>query len=1176
MNSGAKFKKRELDETLKALCENCELSYYQYPLKTKKEHYAHVFLCEMEGETELKRSWETVVSNVATSMQVMESLLERSNFYIFFFVVGTENKALQCRLEEDRYSSKKIVVFSKEKYSTEDQLKQVEQRIFDFPTKIEKCDADMLKSLRIKHFRSYLGEHKFDFVKNNNVARLVVLYAPNGYGKTSLFDAVEWDLTNEIDRFNDILNSDYGGKAIIKNLKAPQDERGFVELETDQSKKIKREIAELDTRSNQDVVRKAKVTYTPSCIEAEYGDVRIWKNIILQHHKIDGFISARKPTDLYTEWGSIWDPDNKIRTQFETKFRDKRKLEIELDKQRKNLEEVKNEYIKISNTRPFIEKLQKNIDYYNQLNQRDSFQIMDFRTMTAEEYMHWTDQVNIKYDFYTKEKEKIEEQIKYIMENLDADMNLVDSISKEIIELEESCQKDKVELEKVKKKKELIKSIASLQKKISELRPQLEIKEMICKQGMRWYDQMKKYFEQIEKYQVLLKNQEELQQNIITIEGEKEQKKLSLQKIEIEQEKRELYSKLNYDLVTIQDCKNRLKVLQNIMEETSLKFIEKKAEYEKNFAMKNRIVEFELNSLPHAYLLFQNNELEISDVDNGLVQKLKELEEEFDTFDTIEKKLKSVNETIATQEKLSEDWKQVVENGRKIIEKEKRNICPLCKTDWDSYEELLQHTYDKVEIISKETLEKQKKIRDQKDELEKIILTKMEEFETFRKIILEAKYNDLKEEKAELENLQKEIDNYLLEKEEKQTIVKNLSTEASKYIAVFSQESIEAWYSVWKKGIDKQKKLIEQEIEKKNNIIKTIQNTINLQAENIMQYEKNIWLIEKKEDVLVREKVKDIIMLFEFKTIQNDKDELEDRISKVEEEKRKKEEENEKYNDIDENMETEYQKKIAQEVTRISYQTEEKNKFVVQIKNKSGAKKIDKVYIKKQETEAKTELEKNSKVLDALLLLKYDKNVEQYFKNWKEKKVEYNELLSECDRNQKKSKEKDIEYQIAKTEIENRMHEFLQSVQINEVYRKIDPHQDMKQLKAEFKFNEKDKAELHFKVQSDTGEEDFYPEWYFSTAQLNAVAFSIFLGKALHAEKMPLKTIFIDDPVGHFDDMNIVGFADLLRNIIDNTDRQLIISTHEEKVFALLKRKLPDTEYDTKYIEMRDENTNVK
>ena len=60
----------------------------------------------------------------------------------------------------------------------------------------------------------------------------------------------------------------------------------------------------------------------------------------------------------------------------------------------------------------------------------------------------------------------------------------------------------------------------------------------------------------------------------------------------------------------------------------------------------------------------------------------------------------------------------------------------------------------------------------------------------------------------------------------------------------------------------------------------------------------------------------------------------------------------------------------------------------------------------------------------------------------------------------------------------------------------------------------------------------------------------------------------IDDPIGHFDEMNIVGFVDLLRSIVEQTDRQIIISTHEERVFELIKRKIPVTEYPVKYFNL--------
>ena len=70
---------------------------------------------------------------------------------------------------------------------------------------------------------------------------------------------------------------------------------------------------------------------------------------------------------------------------------------------------------------------------------------------------------------------------------------------------------------------------------------------------------------------------------------------------------------------------------------------------------------------------------------------------------------------------------------------------------------------------------------------------------------------------------------------------------------------------------------------------------------------------------------------------------------------------------------------------------------------------------------------------------------------------------------------------------------FNQSI-MNEIYRKIDAHDIMKDVDYQLSFNEKDEAQLCIQAFGDKeGETKTYrPEWYFSTAQLNTVAFSSF------------------------------------------------------------------------------------
>ena len=128
----------------------------------------------------------------------------------------------------------------------------------------------------------------------------------------------------------------------------------------------------------------------------------------------------------------------------------------------------------------------------------------------------------------------------------------------------------------------------------------------------------------------------------------------------------------------------------------------------------------------------------------------------------------------------------------------------------------------------------------------------------------------------------------------------------------------------------------------------------------------------------------------------------------------------------------------------------------------------------------------------------------------------------------------------------------------------------MKNVTYHLNFNEKDEPQLFIEVceGEESSKEVYRPETYFSTAQLNTVAFSSFFGRALSTNNLPVKTICIDDPIGHFDDMNILGFTDMVRCILEKQDCQIIMSTHEEKVYQIMKRKLDPNFYNTLFIQL--------
>jgi DNA repair exonuclease SbcCD ATPase subunit len=58
----------------------------------------------------------------------------------------------------------------------------------------------------------------------------------------------------------------------------------------------------------------------------------------------------------------------------------------------------------------------------------------------------------------------------------------------------------------------------------------------------------------------------------------------------------------------------------------------------------------------------------------------------------------------------------------------------------------------------------------------------------------------------------------------------------------------------------------------------------------------------------------------------------------------------------------------------------------------------------------------------------------------------------------------------------------------------------------------------------------------------------------LAIESLPLQVVALDDPLQSLDTVNLLGLADLLRRV--KASRQVIISTHDDRLMELLSRKL--------------------
>lgn len=93
------------------------------------------------------------------------------------------------------------------------------------------------------------------------------------------------------------------------------------------------------------------------------------------------------------------------------------------------------------------------------------------------------------------------------------------------------------------------------------------------------------------------------------------------------------------------------------------------------------------------------------------------------------------------------------------------------------------------------------------------------------------------------------------------------------------------------------------------------------------------------------------------------------------------------------------------------------------------------------------------------------------------------------------------------------------------------------------------------------------PTDYFSDSQKQILMLSLFLAGRLTQTWSGFAPILMDDPVTHFDDLNAFGFVELIRGLISASPgkRQFFISTCEDRLFELMLKKFASAEAGAKF-----------
>jgi len=122
------------------------------------------------------------------------------------------------------------------------------------------------------------------------------------------------------------------------------------------------------------------------------------------------------------------------------------------------------------------------------------------------------------------------------------------------------------------------------------------------------------------------------------------------------------------------------------------------------------------------------------------------------------------------------------------------------------------------------------------------------------------------------------------------------------------------------------------------------------------------------------------------------------------------------------------------------------------------------------------------------------------------------------------------------------------------IYSRIDPHPTFRttQIIADM---ERGKGHLLVGIADpDAGSQQYDAGPVLSSSQLNSYAVSLFLAMNLALPAPALGVTVLDDPLQSLDSINLLGLVDVLRRF--RAHRQIIVSTHEERLMGLLQRKL--------------------
>lgn len=1016
-----------------------------------------------------------------------------------------------------------------------------------------------LKSVEINDFRAFKGEMPLDFtVDSGEAADLVVMYAPNGMGKTSFFDAIEWGFTGQIDRFeNDIKAKNYEGY-ILKNRDSLAESTSVI-MKFDDNAIVRRKTQRLN-----------KKDYTKGKV---FGDVEIcafqdWGSLILPHNKIDGLISATSPTEKYNYWGSYWDATKSERKVFDFLFKSKKQAENITKSIQIEIKENENELNKLRITSENLSVINQYIEQYNVISSEKLQKIND----------------NLSYEFLERFTKDISSKQQSLQEKYNIAQNTFNqlvNLKKEYLEYEKCLiEKDNIErqkkrwlmiLENTRIKAQKTQEYNKLINDINNNQENFKKIKSIYDQGQNWLNKYLEYQAACSWIAKAINTRDEFLSSLNS---------WTKQKTAIDSEivgYNQKISSLNHIKTNLLETSDKISEINLQLKNKEIRKI-KLERLEEKLISSIMNLESDLYEINQLYFVADDvvmPKIKITKIEiDGEIknQFISNMETTINNIKDLEKNVLISRTRYEEAEKLSTELDLIVKKGRDYILNTKQKSCPLCNREYVSMDELISCTgINKSDNINKYLNDWNQFKINLNTENENLMLL-IKKWNSYIDTIKEEKINLLnkcKRKIIKLNNLKTKLANQFGIRSTKLSALIEIFNRNGFDEQLYSREYIDMW-------VDNRRQFFQEQIsvrkitlsECEEYIKKTNQDIANLESE----YAKTKAIKESFETSDNNELVSNLNELkisFEWAKICEQYNLNQETLQKYYNITNKLKKMLENYNWISIDKEDYYQKqkKMCDDV--IQAQNNNLQKYFIRFTSVFRHENITLRTItnkyKKTQRELnviKTKTSALSGVTSQVALSDYANKIEELIekgKKLKKRKSIYEIVLSETT----------SLFDKAKLRIENKVTGIFNEALTNDIFQRIEPHPFMKKLKYEVSFNDDEKPELNIYVVSDSEQDKYLPEWYFSSAQLNVVALSTFLGRALSLQRVPVSTIFIDDPIGHFDDINLIAFVDLLRTLVEFKRCQIIISTHDENMFNLIHRKIPPNYYKSKFIKFK-------